>query len=275
MVLVPRRLLEGSPEYGERFKAFLDEITGGSFVRSKLSWEGGDLMFLRHPGNPRETVIFFGDSAKNYWGKQLTDEEYAYILKIEFGADHAVNLSGLAAHIDYFVSFLPDENIALVSDPITGNQGLAYSALEAIGQRLKNPYTNEIIEMARSLSISAADFRKSRKEIRAALDKLKISQQTLQVEERIGMMGRLEKYVRQNCIEDPESCFVGTSQQDMFEKDLPLVRDMVSSAAVMRTDVAQIRLFYQYWRVSFLTTRFRTGNCVSGRSLSLRVLDSR
>jgi len=239
-VLVPRRLLEGSPEYGERFKAFLDDMIQGSFVRSKLSWEGGDLLFLRHPRKPEETIVFFGDTAKNYWGKELTDEEYAYILKVEFGAEHSVNLSGLAAHIDYFVSFIPEENIALVSDPITGSQGLAYAALEAIGQRLKTPYTNEIMEMARSLSVSAAEFRQSRKEIREVLDKLKISQQVMQVEEKIGLQERLENYIRQNCSEDPDSCFAGESQQKMFESDLPLVRDWIASAAILRTDVAQI-----------------------------------
>ncbi|MFH1964964.1 MAG: hypothetical protein ABIJ42_05425, partial [Acidobacteriota bacterium] len=39
-IMVPRRLLEGSAEYGENFRIFLDDLIEGSFVRSKLSWEG-------------------------------------------------------------------------------------------------------------------------------------------------------------------------------------------------------------------------------------------
>ncbi|MFH1965235.1 MAG: agmatine deiminase family protein, partial [Acidobacteriota bacterium] len=178
--------------------------------------------------------------AKNYWGKDLTDKEYAYVLKLEFGADHAVNLSGLAPHIDYFVSFIPKENIALVSDPITGSQGLAFSALEALGQRLTTPYTSEILEMAKTLSVSAAEFRKSRKEVRSALDLLKKTQGVLPIEEKIGMKERLETYISQNCSEDPTACFAGESRQKMYDEDLHLLRDWVSSAVVLRTDVAQI-----------------------------------
>lgn len=240
IVLVPRLLMEGSAEHGEKFKPFLDDLIHDSFIRSRLSWEGGDIQFLRHPENPAETIVFFGDTAKNYWGKELTDEEYAYVLKLEFGAEHAFDLSGLAPHIDYFVSFIPNAKIALVSDPITGSQGLAYSALEALGQRLTTPYTNEILEMAKTLSVSAIEFREGRKEVRAALDLLKKSQAALPIEEKIGMKVRLEAYISQNCSEDPDACFAGTIQQKMFEEDLPLLRDMVSSAAVMRTDVAQI-----------------------------------
>jgi Porphyromonas-type peptidyl-arginine deiminase len=239
-VMIPRRLLEGSSEYGEKFRPFLDELVNESYVRSNLSWEGGDIQFLKHPRNPSETIIFFGDTAKQYWGAELTDEEYAYVLKLEFGADHAVNLSGLAPHIDYFVSFIPEENIALVSNPITGSQGLAYSALEALGQRLKTPYTNEILDMAKTLSVSAYDFRKSRKKVRASMDLLKKTQGELPIEEKIGMKERLEAYISQNCSENPDACFTGEGRQKMFEIDLPLLRDWVSSAAVLRTDVAQI-----------------------------------
>jgi len=240
VALVPRRLLEGSAEYGEKYTAFLDELDGSFFVRSRLSWEGGDLQFLSHPANPEETIIFYGDTAKNYWGKEISKEEYAYILKMEFGADHAVDLSGLAPHIDYFVSFIPESGIALVSEPITGSQALAYSALETLGQRLKSPYTNEIMKMAQSLSVGVLEFRKSRSEIRKAIDKLKESQGQLEIEEKLGMQERLEAYIRENCSEDPERCFSGPRQQKMFEEDLPLLRDMVASAAVMRSDMAQI-----------------------------------
>lgn len=240
VVLVPRRLHEGSAEYGEKFKPFLDDLTGGEFVRSKLSWEGGDLIFLDHPQDTSGRIVFFGDTAKSYWGKDLSMPEYAYVLKQEFGCEYAVDLSGVAPHIDYFVSFLPESGTVLVSEPITGSQGLAYAALEAIGQRLRTPYTSEIMEMARSLSVSALEFRENRKELREILDRLKKSQEEFQLERKIGMQERLEAYIRENCSEDPESCFAGEAQRKMFEEDLSLLRDWVSSAAVLRTDVAQI-----------------------------------
>ena len=239
-ILIPRRLMEGSVEYGEVFLPFLDELTHGSFVRSKLSWEGGDIMFLRHPRNPSQTLLFFGDAAKKYWGKQLTDEEYAYVLKIEFGADHAVNLSGLAAHIDYLVSFIPEDNIALVSDPITRNQGLAYAALETLGQRLETPYTMETVEMAKALWVSDAEYRENSKQLRALMDNLKARQSILPVEKKIGLEERLDLYISQNCSDDPSACFTGEILREMGRKDLPLLREWISSAAVLRIDVAQI-----------------------------------
>lgn len=240
VILVPRRLLEGSFNYGEDFKIFLDELIDGSHVRSRLSWEGGDIQFLRDPRNPSETILFYGNSAKQYWGKALTDKEYAYVLKLEFGADRAVNLSGLEPHIDYFVSFIPKDNIALVSVPVTNNQELAFSALEALGQRLRTPYTNEILEMAATLSVRAEEFRGNKKEIRAAMDLLKKSQGSFPIEGRIPMMERMEAYIAQNCSEDPDACYSGEHWKKMHTKDLLLLRDWISSATLLQSDVAQI-----------------------------------
>ncbi len=240
VILVPRRLLEGSSAYGEDFRIFLDDLVDGPFVRSRLSWEGGDIQFLRNPKNPSETILFYGGSAKQYWGKALTDKEYAYVLKREFGADHVVNLSGLEPHIDYFVSFIPKENIALVSVPVTNNQDLAMSALEALGQRLKTPYTHEILDLAVNLSVSADEFRNNRKEIREAMDLLKKSQGSLSIEGEIQMKERMESYVRQNCSEDPYACYSGDNWKSLYTKDRLLLRDWISSATVLQSDVAQI-----------------------------------
>ena len=241
LLMLPRRLLEGSSEYGEKYCPLLDELeTKKHCFRSKLSWEGGDIQFLKHPLNPGKTILFYGDTAKNYWGKELTKEEYAYVLMLEFGADFAVDLSGLAPHIDYFVSFIPDENTALVSVPLTGSQGLAYSALEALGQRLNTPYTSEIMEMAKSLSVSALEFRKEKSEIRKVMEQLKKTQSDWTVEEKVGIQRRLESYIARSCSEDPDDCFSGKSQEKMFQEDLSLLRDWISSAAVLRTDVAMI-----------------------------------
>ena len=240
VVLVPRRLMEGSSAYGEDFRGFLDELVEGTFVRSRLSWEGGDIQFLRDPRNPAETIMFYGSSAKQYWGKALTDKEYAYVLKLEFGADHAVNLSGLEPHIDYFVSFIPKENIALVSVPVTNNQDLAISALELLGERLKSPYTHEVLDLAVNLSVSADEFSKNRKDIREAMDQLKKSQDSFPIEGKIPMKERMESYIRQNCSEDEDACYSGENWRKMGTKDLLLLRDWISSATLLQSDVAQI-----------------------------------
>ena len=41
-------------------------------VRSRLSWEGGDLQFTRDPRDPRRLVLFYGSFAKPYWAETLT-----------------------------------------------------------------------------------------------------------------------------------------------------------------------------------------------------------
>src|SRR5262249_54701179 len=106
-ILLPHRLYEGNRDYGELYEPLLDGLNEQRFVRSKLSWEGGDLQFVLDPKNPRKTILFYGKSGRAYWGQALTTEEYAYVLKLEFGADYAVDLSDFVSHADYLVSFIP------------------------------------------------------------------------------------------------------------------------------------------------------------------------
>ena len=134
-ILVTRHLFEGRREEATHFRPMLDALQEGRFARSKLSWEGGDLLFVNHPRNPDRLVLFFGDSAKAYWGKSLNREEYAYVLRREFGADLSVDLSGLVPHIDYFVAFLPADRIAVVAQPMAGSRELAEAAAGALEER--------------------------------------------------------------------------------------------------------------------------------------------
>src|SRR3972149_6427431 len=106
-ILIPRRIFEGAPGNGEVFEPLLARLSRqGRVVRSRLSWEGGDLQFTRDPGDARRLVLFYGSFAKPYWGESLSQGEFEYVLSLEFGADRAVDLGGLAPHVDYFVSFL-------------------------------------------------------------------------------------------------------------------------------------------------------------------------
>jgi hypothetical protein len=69
--LIPHRIFEGSLEMGERFAPFLNEMIQKFPVpsaRSKISWEGGDLVVLQKPGT-QETVLVYGDGVFSYWAR--------------------------------------------------------------------------------------------------------------------------------------------------------------------------------------------------------------
>lgn len=117
-ILVPRRIFEGRQEDGEIHQPLLDGLRGERFVRSKLSWEGGDLLFVKHPQAPATNILVYGGSARAYWGAELPTEDYEWVLKTEFGADVGVGLPEASAHIDYIFSFLPGEPVVLVSQAV-------------------------------------------------------------------------------------------------------------------------------------------------------------
>jgi hypothetical protein len=132
-VLVPRRLFEGEPRNANVFDPLLERLCQDErFVRSRLSWEGGDLQFTRDPRDPDRLVLYYGSFVKPYWGESLSDEEFEHVLRTEFGADEAVDLGGLAPHVDYFVSFLPRARTALVSVPRSGDLDLARAVVERL-----------------------------------------------------------------------------------------------------------------------------------------------
>jgi hypothetical protein len=121
-------------------------------VRSHLSWEGGDLQFTRDPRDPHRLVLYYGSFAKPYWGESLSAGEFEYVLALEFGADQAVDLGGLAPHVDYLVSFLPREKTALVSVPRSSDLGVARGALAALLGRFAGREPGALLELQRGLS---------------------------------------------------------------------------------------------------------------------------
>jgi len=172
-ILVPRRIFEGDPENGEIFEPLLAHLSRqGRVVRSRLSWEGGDLQFTRDPDDAGRLVLYYGSFVKPYWGESLSQGEFEYVLSLEFGADRAVDLSGLAPHVDYFVSFLPRAKTALVSVPRSGDLEVARSAAEALRSRFSGREPLALVELRRSLSSPEPDLSEVRQFVERARQQL-------------------------------------------------------------------------------------------------------
>lgn len=131
-VLVTRQAYEGSAENGAILEPMLDTFTEAGYVRSKLAFEGGDLLFAVVPGAKERMVLFYGTSAKPYWGEALTREEFAYVLQVEFGADEAVYFGDVTPHVDYSLALLSDGVTALVAEPRCGDDRVAASVTELL-----------------------------------------------------------------------------------------------------------------------------------------------
>jgi len=153
VILVPRRLFEGRPENAEAFVPMLERFASrDGVVRSRLSWEGGDLLFARDPRERRRLVLFHGDFVKPYWAETLTAAEYEYVLGLEFGADRTVDLGGLAPHVDYFVSLLPQAGVALVAVPTSGDLGVARASVEALLSRVGERKPRALVDLRDALA---------------------------------------------------------------------------------------------------------------------------
>jgi hypothetical protein len=162
-VLVPRRVFESRAENGEALAPMLDRFAQRQGVaRSRLSWEGGDLLVTLDPNDPRRRVLFHGSSAKPYWGETLTPDEYAYVLGVELGTDRAVGLSGLAPHVDYFVSFVPEARLALVAVPTSGDLDVARAALDALLSRFAEPRPEALVQLREAIASPKADLDRAR-----------------------------------------------------------------------------------------------------------------
>jgi hypothetical protein len=159
-LLVPRRLFEGRPEMGDVTEALVAGLSRQDrAVRSRLSWEGGDLQLTRDPRDARRLVLFHGGSAKPYWGEALTTAELEYVLALELGADAVVDLGGLAPHVDYFAAFLPRDKIVLVSLPVSGDAAIARAAADALAHEIGEPEPPSLAELRRHLSPASPDWR--------------------------------------------------------------------------------------------------------------------
>jgi hypothetical protein len=234
-ILVTRRLFEGRAVDGELFRPMLDLLTEERFVRSKLSWEGGDLQFVLDPKNPGRTILFYGDSAKAYWGERLTPAEYEYVLKLEFGAGRAVDLSKLVPHVDYFVAWMARENIALVSQPVTEDYDAARAALDILLKHYDPLVPSELQQLDRLFTSRERAFGEGLEAVRRTLAQAKKAAPGWPLFEDGNLGIQLEQYLTKNCATSPEECLAGNGLRRLLDTDLPLARRWVTEALRSRT----------------------------------------
>ncbi len=235
-ILVTRRLFEGRAADGELFRPMLDLLNEKRFVRSKLSWEGGDLQFVQDPNDASRNVLFYGDSAKAYWGESLTMPEYEYVLQLEFGADRAVDLTKLVPHVDYFVAFLARDRIALVSQPLTENFPAARAALDVLLEHYDPQVPKELQELDRLFANRKRAFEDELGAVRKTLARAKSAASTWPQIEDGALASQIERYISKNCAAAPADCLVGGGLTRLLKSDLPLARRWVTAALQNRTD---------------------------------------
>ena len=214
-ILVPRRIFEGKPENGEAFGPLLARFARQDGVaRSRLSWEGGDLQFTRDPRDPRKLVLFHGSFAKPYWAETLTAGEFEYVLSVEFGADRAIDLGGLAPHVDYFVSFVPRARLALVGLPVSGDLAVARGALDALLARIAGRKPEALVELRDHLSSPKADLDQARQ----ALERARRQQLEWQLAVDPTLPEHMRSLVTRVCPEGGD-CFSPVNQLRLIEAD--------------------------------------------------------
>jgi len=228
-LLAPHALFQGDPEKGTRYPAMIERLAlqDPRVVRSRLAWEGGDLQFTLDPGDPAKLILYYGGAAKPYWGEALTPAEYEYVLMLEFGADRAVDLSGLAPHVDYVVAFLPRQGTALFAVPETGNRRLAADIATALIERYPGRRCPEaLLELAALLDGERP------------LDPTRLRQAVQRVRAEAGLpgpsldrdlAGRMSAFVDAHC-PDRTSCFSRSNQKRMLQRDPELFGRWVSLA---------------------------------------------
>jgi hypothetical protein len=235
-ILVPRRIFEGKPENGSAFAPMLDRFASREgVVRSRLSWEGGDLQFTRDPRDPRRLVLFYGSFTKPYWADTLTAGELEYVLSVEFGADRAVDLGGLAPHMDYFVSFLPRAGLALVGEPVSGDLAVARAALDALLARIAGRKPEALVELRDQLSSPKADLDRARQ----ALERARRQQAEWQLAVDPTLPERMRSLVARACPEGGD-CLSPANQLRLIETDPDTFESWVHATQSARDEPAVV-----------------------------------
>lgn len=234
-LLAPHALFQGDPEKGSRYEAMIEQLArqDARVVRSRLAWEGGDLQFTLDPRDSGKLILYYGAAAKPYWGEALTPAEYEYVLKLEFGADRAVDLSGLAPHVDYVVAFLPRQRTALFAVPETGNRRLAASIAAALVERYSAQQCPEALFRLAALldgerPLDPARVRQATRRVRAEVEPPGPSLDR-------GLAERMRAFVDAHC-PDRGSCFSRSNQKRMLERDPDLFGRWASLARQARSE---------------------------------------
>jgi len=260
-VLIPRHLYEGRPEDGAKFESLLQRLEEPHVVRSKLSWEGGDLQFVANAKDPSRIILAHGATARVYWGPELTAREYSYILRVEFGADDVLDLSQLGPHADYLVAFLPADRTALVSQLVSGDPDVARAAaFELVGSFAADAPTE-----FRALAAAAADWDGSdKKSGRALIDSIGAARRQLgSISDASDpqITHRLNQYITKYCPANPDGCFDAAGTVQMLDQDRELLRAAISQNATaainelsrpILLDLIEAQVSTPQWRESLL-----------------------
>ncbi|MCC6261994.1 MAG: agmatine deiminase family protein [Bryobacterales bacterium] len=231
--LVTWKSYEDKGRRGEAFNAMLNSLESEGWHRSKLSWDGGDIQFGANPRVPGRTILFYGNSAWRYWGQPLKPEEYEYVLKLEFGADDAVDLSGLAAHIDYFVSILPDGKTLLVSKEMRENLELSQAAIELLITRFGPSPFFDLLKM--QFATREGAFGSGRNRALALLAEARKTYRSWDPLVKVDVFERFRVYWNRYCQEDETQCTSGEGFEQMLESDPALAKDWVTEATLLKS----------------------------------------
>jgi hypothetical protein len=233
-ILIPHRIFEGEPANGEAFKPLLERFSRQNrAVRSRLSWEGGDLQFTRDPRDPTKLVLYYGSFVKPYWGESLTPEEFEYVLSLEFGADRAVDLGGLAPHVDYVVAFLPRARTALVSVPRSGDLDLARAVVESLLASFSGREPPVLLDLRQTLSSPNPDPAEVARLVRLARQEQ--GGWSFTVDE--ALFERTKALVARVC-PDRNDCFTPADQVRLAEADPTLFEEWIHVVQLARDEQA-------------------------------------
>ncbi len=231
--LVTWKSFEGKGKHGEAFDALLNSLESEGWHRSKLSWDGGDIMFGANPRIPGRIILFYGDSARLYWGQSLKPAEYEYVLKLEFGADDAIDLSGLATHIDYFVSILPDGKTLMVSREMRSNLELCQAAVDVlIGRFGPNPL---FLKLKEQFAAEESAFGSGKPQTLALLAEARKARSSWDPLVKVDVFERFSAYWNKYCQEDESLCTSGEGFEFMLESNPALARDWVAEATLLKS----------------------------------------
>ncbi len=235
-ILITRSLFEGSQQAGQRFQPLLNSFDRSETVRSNLSWEGGDLLFVQHPWNPKMLVIVYGNAAKAYWGNGLTDDEYAYVLKSEFGADYAVDMSGLEAHVDYAAAFLPAEKIVLVSCPLRNNLEIARAAWTYLREAYPDVQAPEFQEVDRLIREGRPVVGENSQYIDDLLHRIRERNLSWTVRKNPQLISEINAYIQTNCPSQLSRCLSVDHENRVLRRNLGFMNEWVTESLMDWTD---------------------------------------
>jgi hypothetical protein len=222
-ILVPYRIFEGNPKYGELYEPLLERLSGQERVtRSRLTWEGGDLQFTRDPRDETKLVLYYGSFVKPYWGESLTQGEFEYVLSLEFGADRAVDLGGLAPHVDYFVCFLAREKVALVSVARSGDLDVARAVLATLLARFAGREPKSLLRLKDALASPNPDPR----EVARLVGQARRQQGTWRFNVDEDLFERTKVLVAEVCPQE-ENCFTASDQVRLAEANAALFEEWI------------------------------------------------